>query len=58
MPPHEPALDDYEPITKLILNLDLNAEGMEQKTQAYLRIRYMELIQTAIQFPSRNLLGI
>ena len=30
MSPHEPPPDDYEPITELILNLDLNNEGEDE----------------------------
>ena len=33
MPPHEPPPDDYEPISELILNLDLNDEGEEEEEE-------------------------
>ena len=31
MPHHEPPPDDYESITELIMNLDLNDEGKEEE---------------------------
>ena len=31
MPPHEPPQNDYEPISELILNLDLNDEGKNEE---------------------------
>ena len=33
MPPNEPPPDDYEPISELILNLDLNDEGEEEEEE-------------------------
>ena len=33
MSPHEPPPNDYEPISKLILNLDLNDEGEEEEEE-------------------------
>ena len=33
MPPHEPPPDDYQPISELILNLDLNDKGEEEEEE-------------------------
>ena len=33
MPPHELPLDDYEPLSELILNLHLNNEGEQEEEE-------------------------
>ena len=55
MPPHEPPPDDYEPISELILNLDLNDEEEEEhEEEEYLppyQIVGVDLEGNTVPFP-------
>ena len=54
MSPHEPFPDDYEPISKLILNLDLNDEGEKEEEEDNLppyQIVGVDMEGNAVPFP-------
>ena len=53
MSPHEPPPDDYEPISELILNLDLNDEGEEEDEEDLLpyQIVGVDMEGNTVPFP-------